>query len=71
MTQVNYAAMSDQELKQYMLSHRDDQTAFQSYMDRRNARPNKTSIAFDDPDWEEKVLAAIQQQVERDRTSSI
>ncbi|MBW4551551.1 MAG: hypothetical protein KME35_10625 [Aphanocapsa sp. GSE-SYN-MK-11-07L] len=45
MTQVNYAAMSDQELKQYCLTHRDDEAVFHAYMDRRNARPKKTLIA--------------------------
>jgi hypothetical protein len=41
MTPVNYATMSDQELKQYFLSHRDDQAAFHAYMDRRYAKPRK------------------------------
>ncbi|MBW4552619.1 MAG: hypothetical protein KME35_16150 [Aphanocapsa sp. GSE-SYN-MK-11-07L] len=45
MTQVNFAAMSDQELKQYFLNHRSDETAFHAYMDRRNAKPKKTLIA--------------------------
>jgi hypothetical protein len=33
MTKVNYAVMSDQELKQYLLTHKDDQEAFYAYMD--------------------------------------
>ena len=36
--------MTDQELKRYMLDHRDDQEAFHAYMDRRNARPRKVLI---------------------------
>jgi hypothetical protein len=39
MSQVNYAAMSDQELKQYFLQHREDKVAFQTYLDRLNTRP--------------------------------
>ncbi len=63
MTQVNYAAMSDQELKRYILDHRDDREAFYIYMDRRHSRPHKVVIKFDDPDWEAKLVAVIQEKV--------
>jgi hypothetical protein len=35
MSQVNYTAMSDRELKKYFLEHRDDEVAFQEYLERR------------------------------------
>ena len=63
MAKVNYAAMSDRQLKQYILSHRDDREAFYAYIDRRHSRPNKLTIKFDDPDWEEKIVLAIQTQL--------
>jgi hypothetical protein len=63
MTNVNYAVMSDRELRQYFLTHREDQEAFRAYMDRRQSRPQKTVIQPDDPDWEEKAIAAIQTQL--------
>jgi hypothetical protein len=63
MTKVNYAAMSDQELKHYLLNHRDDQEAFYAYMDRRKARHRDAAIEFDDPAWEEKIIALIQKQL--------
>jgi hypothetical protein len=63
MKQINYAEMSDQELKRYLVKHRDDQVAFHAYLDRRQARSNKTSIELDDPDWQEKVAAVIQEQL--------
>lgn len=66
MTKVNYATMSDQELKRYILTHRDDQEAFYAYMDRRHSRSHKITIEFDDPAWEEKVLSAIQTQIKGD-----
>jgi hypothetical protein len=44
MNKIDYAAMTDQELKQYFLSHRDDNEAFQAYMDRRHTRPRKVLI---------------------------
>lgn len=63
MTKANYAAMSDRELKQYILTHRNDQEAFYAYMDRRRSRPDKTAIEFDDPDWEEKIISVIRTQL--------
>jgi hypothetical protein len=63
MTQINYATMSDAELKHYLVTHKDDQEAFYAYMDRRRLRSNRVSIKFDDPDWEEKILSAIQAQL--------
>lgn len=60
MSNVNYAGMSDRELKRYMLTHRDDREAFYAYMDRRHSRPGKVTIKPDDPAWEEKLTSAIQ-----------
>jgi hypothetical protein len=61
---INYAKMSDQELKQYLMAHKDDQDAFYAYMDRRHSRPNKVSIAYDDPEWDNKIIEAIRLQME-------
>lgn len=59
MSNVNYAAMSELELKRYILIHRDDREAFYAYMDRRHSRPHKVSIKLDDPAWEDKIISAI------------
>lgn len=67
MTQVNYAAMSDQELKHYILTNRKDLEAFQVYMDRRRSRPNRTVVKYDDPAWEEKIVSQIQAQLNSSR----
>lgn len=64
MSHKNFAAMSDQELKRYFLTHRDDKEAFYAYLDRRHARGQKPTIAPDDPAWEDKILAAIQAQID-------
>jgi hypothetical protein len=50
MDKIDYAAMSDQELKQYFLTHSDDEAAFQAYMDRRYARPRKVLIQSEELD---------------------
>jgi hypothetical protein len=67
MSNINYAAMSDTELKQYFLKHRGNQAAFQAYMDRINERPHKIIASPDDPDFDEKVQAVIRQKLEASR----
>jgi SAM-dependent methyltransferase len=59
MNNVNYAAMSDRELKRYILTHRDDREGFYAYMDRQRSRPRKVTIKLDDPAWEEKIISEI------------
>jgi hypothetical protein len=44
MSEINYASMTDRELKEYLLAHRDDIEAFYAYMDRRHARPPQKPI---------------------------
>lgn len=64
MTQINYSTMSDQDLKRYLLNHRDDREAFYAYMDRRHSRSPKMIVPFDDPQWEEKMRAVIRAQLD-------
>ncbi|BBD67033.1 hypothetical protein NIES4072_56890 [Nostoc commune NIES-4072] len=66
MNQVNYTAMSDQELKSYFLNHKDDKEAFYAYMDRRKSRYRDAAIQLNDPAWEEKIIAVIQKQLGSD-----
>jgi hypothetical protein len=65
MSQVNYAAMTDQELKQFFLTNRDDQAAFHAYMDRCHVRPNQVIIQPDDPDADEKFRLMVEEQCNR------
>lgn len=41
---VDFNKMTAQELKRYMLDHRDDQKAFYAYMDRRHARRRSKKV---------------------------
>ena len=66
MNQVNYAVMNDQELKSYLLTHRDDKDAFYAYVDRRKSRSHDAAIKLNDPAWEEKIIAVIQKQLGSD-----
>jgi hypothetical protein len=59
MSQVNYAAMSDEELRQYFLRHREDKMALRAYLDRLSDRPRNLIATVDDPDFDVKIQAAI------------
>lgn len=50
MKSINYANMSDQELKQYLLEHKDDQEAFYTYLDRKHQHPKQVMIGGDELD---------------------
>jgi cell division protein FtsB len=70
MSHINYDAMSQAELKQYFLKHRRDKAAFQAYLDRINQRPLRVIASPDDPDFDEKVQAAIRRKLEASRSSN-
>ena len=63
MSQVNYDAMSDAELKQYFLKNRQDQAALEAYLDGLNQRPRSLIASPGDPDFNEKIQAAIRQKL--------
>ncbi|WP_233220934.1 hypothetical protein [Chlorogloea sp. CCALA 695] len=65
MSRANYDAMSKAELKQYFLTHRGDRAALQAYLDRINERPLIVIAHLSDPDFDEKVQAAIRQKLEK------
>jgi hypothetical protein len=67
MSQVNFDAMSDAELKRYFLANRQDQAAFQAYLDRFSQPPKSIIASPSDPDFDEKIQAAIQQKLEASR----
>ncbi len=64
MSQVNYLTMTDRELKQYFLSHREDRIALQTYLDRISDRPHNVITTVDDPDFDAKIQAAILKQIQ-------
>jgi hypothetical protein len=64
MSQVNYAVMSDQELRQHFLKHREDKLALRAYLDRLSNRPRKIITTVDASDFDEKIQAAVFQQMQ-------
>jgi hypothetical protein len=67
MSQVDYTAMSDGELKRYFLNNRGDKSALQAYLDRRKKRSNSIITKVGDLDFDTKIEAAIRQQMKEDK----
>ena len=44
MSQINYLAMTNKELRKYFIKHREDKTALQAYLDRLSERSDKKVI---------------------------
>ena len=64
MNPVNYAEMTDRELKQYFLTHRHEEDAFQAYLARYRSQPREVITKVGDPDFDLKIQAAIQQKMQ-------
>jgi hypothetical protein len=58
---VNYDAMDLDELRRYMLEHREDIPAFHAYVDRSKAAGRMITIDVSDPDWEAKLDDRLRQ----------
>ncbi len=67
MRKVDYAAMSDQELKRYFLEHRNDESAFQAYLQRRRQQSPGIIAKVGEPDFDTKIQAAITQKLQSTR----
>jgi hypothetical protein len=65
MNQIDYSAMTDEELRQYFLRHREDKLALQNYLDRMGNIPRPVITTVDDPDFDTKIQAAILQKMSR------
>jgi hypothetical protein len=62
MTSANYEMMELDELRQYVLTHREDIPAFHVYVDRSKASGRMITIDPSDPDWEENLVKRIESQ---------
>lgn len=63
MKAVNYSAMSLNQLRRYVLTHREDDDAFQAYVNRSKTTGRMISIDLSDTDWEENLGDRIQQTI--------
>lgn len=70
MTSANYETMNLDELRQYVLTHREDLNAFHVYVDRSKAVGRMITINPDDPDWEDTLEQRIQQAISGEAESN-
>jgi hypothetical protein len=68
---VDYDSMSKAELKQYFLKHRGDRAALQAYLDRLNQRSLRVIANPSDPNFDQKVQAAIRERLESQAKASL
>ena len=61
MTLANYNSMSLDELRQYVLRHREDINAFQAYIDISKSTGRMITIDPSDPEWEENLEQRMRQ----------
>ena len=59
-TIVEYHVMSLDELRRYMLTHRDDRNAFEIYVDRSKNEGRMVTLDMNDPGWEQRLTDRIQ-----------
>jgi len=58
---INYDTLSLDKLRQYVLTHREDTTAFYAYIDRSKADGRMISIDLEDKHWEDKIITQRQE----------
>ncbi|ACK66837.1 conserved hypothetical protein [Rippkaea orientalis PCC 8801] len=61
MKPINYNSLSLEELRQYVLTHREDTNAFYTYIDRSKADGKMITVNLEDSYWEEKITTKIQE----------
>lgn len=69
MNQIDYSKMSDEQLKNYFLAHRNHSDALSTYLQRRKQHKHEIITTVDDPDFDDKIAAAIKAQIDRDRSN--
>lgn len=58
---MTYNSMGLDELRQYVLRHREDFKAFQTYIDRSKSTGRMITIDPNDPKWEENLEQRMRQ----------
>ena len=69
MNQIDYSKMSDKQLKDYFLTHRNDSDVLSTYLERRKQHKHEIITTIDDPDFDDKIAVAIKAQIDRDRSN--
>jgi hypothetical protein len=70
MTSTSYETMSLDELRQYVLTHRENIQAFHVYIDRSKASGRMIAIDPSDPQWENNLTPEIRSRIADDAGSN-
>jgi hypothetical protein len=70
MTSASYETMNLDELRQYVLNHRENIQAFHVYIDRSKASGRMISIDPSDPQWENNLDSGIRSGMSDDAGSN-
>jgi len=63
MSKPDFSVMTEQELRAYVLNHRQDKAAFEAYLDKVHERP---PIAVVEPeDWSESRMQQVLDEIKR------
>ncbi len=69
MNQPDYAVMTDEQLKQYIVKHRKDEAALSAYLVRRHQQNHPTIANVKDADFDHKLQTAIAQKLRNSTVS--
>jgi hypothetical protein len=64
MSQANYADMTNEQLKHYIVKHSEDTAALKAYLERRNLQGLPIIANVKDTDFDDKLRTAIAQKLE-------
>lgn len=59
MTSINFNQLNLDELREYVLTHREDTRAFHAYIDRSKADGRMITVSLEDDKWEKHIENAI------------
>ncbi|MEM8780297.1 MAG: hypothetical protein AAGF26_15790 [Cyanobacteria bacterium P01_G01_bin.49] len=60
MNSINYDNLNLDELREYVLTYREDTTAFYAYIDRSKVNGRMITVDLEDNHWEENINRKIQ-----------
>jgi hypothetical protein len=61
MKSINYDTFTLDELRQYVLTHREDTTAFYAYIDRSKTDGRMITVNLEDNHWQDQIAIHIQE----------
>ena len=69
MSQADYAIMTNEQLKHYIVKHQGDKAAFKAYLERRDVESLPVIANVRDVDFDDKLRVAIAQKLGNSSTT--